>query len=79
MHPGELLREEVLPALGWPEAAIARALGLSGAELSDVLGERQPVTPAIARRLGRMLGNGPRLWLNLQRAHDHAMALRTRL
>jgi addiction module HigA family antidote len=74
MHPGELLREEVLPALGRTKTEIARLLGVSRQTLYDLLAERQPVTPAMALRLGKLCGNGPNLWLNLQNAYDLAEA-----
>jgi addiction module HigA family antidote len=74
MHPGELLREEVLPALGRTKTEIASLLGVSRQTLYDVLAERQPVTPAMALRLGKLCGNGPNLWLNLQNAYDLAEA-----
>ena len=45
MHPGELLREEILPALDRPKTEIARLLGVSRQTLYDVLKEKQPVTP----------------------------------
>ena len=70
MHPGELLREDVLPAIGKPKSEVARLLGISRQTLYDILDERQPVTPAMALRLGKLCGNGPRLWLNLQRDFD---------
>jgi antitoxin HigA-1 len=70
MHPGELLREDVLPALGRPKTEIARLLGVSRQTLYDILEERQPVTPAMALRIGKLCGNGPTLWLNLQRGFD---------
>jgi addiction module HigA family antidote len=70
MHPGELLREDVLPALGRSKAEVARLLGVSRQTLYDILRERQPVTPAMALRLGKLCGNGPTLWLNLQRSYD---------
>jgi antitoxin HigA-1 len=70
MHPGELLREEVLPALKRNKAEIARLLGVSRQTLYDILGERQPVMPAMALRLGKLCGNGPDLWLNLQKTYD---------
>ncbi len=70
MHPGELLREDVLPALGKPKAEIARLLGISRRSLYDILQERAPVTPTMALRLGKLCGNGPDLWLNLQRTYD---------
>ena len=69
-HPGTLLALEVLPALGRPKTEIARLLGLSRQSLHDILAGRQPVTPATAVKLGKLCGNGPRLWLNMQTAHD---------
>jgi len=70
MHPGELLREEILPALGWPKTEIARLLGVSRQTLYDLIEEKQPVTPVMALRLGKLCGNGPDLWLNLQKRYD---------
>ena len=70
MHPGELLREEVLPALGRPKTEIARLLGVSRQTLYDILEEKQPVTPVMALRLGKLCGHGPDLWLNLQKRYD---------
>ncbi len=70
MHPGELLREDVLPALGRTKTEIAGLLGISRQTLYDILAEQQPVTPGMALRLGKLFGNGPTLWLNLQRRYD---------
>jgi antitoxin HigA-1 len=70
MHPGELLREEILPALDRPKTQIARLLGVSRQTLYDLLEEKQPVTPVMALRLGKLCGNGPDLWLNLQKRYD---------
>jgi addiction module HigA family antidote len=70
MHPGELLREEVLPAIGKPKTEIAKLLGISRQTLYDILDEKQPITPAMALRLGKLCGNGPDLWLNLQKRYD---------
>jgi addiction module HigA family antidote len=70
MHPGELLREDVLPALGGSKAEIARLLGVSRQTLYDILAEKQPITPAMALRIGKLCGNGPDLWINMQRAFD---------
>jgi antitoxin HigA-1 len=70
MHPGELLRDEILPAFDRPKTEIARLLGVSRQTLYDILEERQPVTPAMALRLGKLCGNGPELWLNLQKRYD---------
>src|SRR4051812_16347514 len=70
MHPGQLLREEFLPALKRPKTQIAKLLGVSRQTLYDLLEERQPVTPIMALRLGKLCGNGPDLWLNLQKRYD---------
>src|ERR1700745_26825 len=70
MHPGELLREEILPALARSKAEIARLLGVSRQTLYDVMKEKQPVTPGMALRVGKLCGNGPDLWLNLKRRYD---------
>ena len=70
MHPGELLREEILPALDRPKTEIAKLLGVSRQTLYDLLEEKQPVTPVMALRLGKLCGNGPDLWLKLQKRYD---------
>ncbi|BCM88132.1 HigA family addiction module antitoxin [Methylobacterium indicum] len=69
-HPGEVLREDILPAVNLPKTEIARRLGISRQTLYDILEERQPVTPAMALRLGRLFGNSAEFWANLQRDHD---------
>jgi addiction module HigA family antidote len=70
MHPGELLREDIVPALGRSRVEIARLLGVSRQTLHAILTERAPVTPEMALRLGKLCGNGPELWLNLQARFD---------
>jgi antitoxin HigA-1 len=69
-HPGLLLAETVLPSLGKTKVEIARLLGLSRQSLHDILAGRQPVTPTTAIKLGKLCGNGPKLWLNMQMLHD---------
>jgi antitoxin HigA-1 len=71
MHPGALLREEILPALDRPKTEIAKLLGVSRQTLYDVLKEKQPVTPGMALRLGKLC---PDLWLNLQKRYDQDAA-----
>ena len=70
MHPGEMLREDILPAFGKSKTEIAKLLGVSRQTLYDILDEKQPITPAMALRIGKLCGNGPDLWLNLQRHYD---------
>lgn len=70
VHPGALLREDVLPNVGLTKTEIAKALGISRAQLYAILSEKAPVTAAMALRLGRFFGNGPELWLNMQSNYD---------
>jgi addiction module HigA family antidote len=69
-HPGEVLREDVLPALGVTQAEFAERLGVSRLTVSDVLHEKRAVTADMAIRLGRLLGNGPHIWLRMQQGVD---------
>lgn len=72
MHPGELLREDILPALGISVSEMADHLGVSRQTLHMILAERAAVTPAMALRLGKLCGNGADLWLTLQNRWDLA-------
>jgi antitoxin HigA-1 len=69
-HPGELLREQILPRLTLSRKELAAKLGVSLTRLSDFLAERRPVSLDMARRLGKAFGNGARYWLALQMQHD---------
>lgn len=69
-HPGKILAGDVVPATGKSKSEIARLLGISRQTLYDIMEARQPVTPQMAIRLGKLFGNGPHLWLNMQIAHD---------
>ena len=77
VHPGEILREDILPALSMSKTAVADALGISRQTLYDILNEKQPVTAEMAVRFGKLFGNGAGFWVNLQRIHDLALAERT--
>ena len=70
MHPGEHLREDILPHINMPKKTIADALGISRAQLYAILSESTPITAAMALRLGKLFGNGPDLWLNMQSRYD---------
>jgi antitoxin HigA-1 len=74
IHPGEILREDILPAVGRPKTEIARLLGISRQTLYDILNEKQPVTPVMALRLARMFGGSAESWVNMQRNHDLKIA-----
>ncbi len=70
IHPGEIMREDVLPALGLSVTEAARRLGVSRQQLHRVLACTHPITTEMALRIGKLAGNGPGLWLRMQQAYD---------
>jgi antitoxin HigA-1 len=75
-HPGELLRDTVLPAVDLTKVEIAAALGISRTHLDNILKEKAGVSPTIAVKLGKLFGNGPDLWIQMQAAYDTWQAVR---
>ena len=69
-HPGAILREDVLPALGLSISEAARQLGVTRQTLHRIMAEKVSVTPEMAARLGRFCGNGLGIWLRMQQARD---------
>ena len=69
-HPGAILREDFLPAIGLSVSETARQLGVTRQTLHRIMAEKVSTTPEMAARLGRFCGNGPGLWLRMQQAYD---------
>jgi antitoxin HigA-1 len=73
-HPGEILRDDVLPALDLSVTAAARELGVTRAALSRVLHGHAGISPEMALRIERWLGveRGGRaeLWAGMQLDYD---------
>ena len=70
VHPGEMLREDFMPDYRLTVSGLADALGVSRQSVNELVRERRAVSPEMALRLGRLFGNSPAFWLNLQRAVD---------
>ncbi len=69
-HPGELLREEIVPATDLTQTELAERLGVSRRSVNDLLNERRSLTPDMAHRLARVFKTTPEFWMNLQQAVD---------
>lgn len=65
-HPGETLREDVLPALGMSVTELANRLGLARETLSRILHGRAPISADLAVRLERAGIGKARTWLAVQ-------------
>lgn len=70
VHPGEILREDVLKNLRLSVSEAARKLGVSRQQLHRILACTHPITTEMALRIGKFAGNGPGLWLRMQQAYD---------
>lgn len=66
LHPGEVLREEFLVPLGLSAGKVAKACGVPRTRIERIANEKLGITGDTALRLGRVLGTGPELWMNLQ-------------
>jgi addiction module HigA family antidote len=69
-HPGEVLKQDILPELNMTVGQLAEHLGVTRPTLSDLLNERKDVSQTMAIRLGKAFRNGTRFWLALQMQHD---------
>ncbi|MDO3442213.1 HigA family addiction module antitoxin [Agrobacterium sp. V1] len=76
VHPGELLREEVITALQLSVTETAERLGMSRVALSRVLNARAGVSPDLAVRLERAGVSTARAWLAMQSNYDLAQAMK---
>jgi len=72
VHPGAILRQDVLAELGLGVTEAAERLGVSRVALSRVLHEHARVTPNLAVRLEAAGVGTARAWLAMQSARDLA-------
>lgn len=69
-HPGEILKEDVLPDLALTVGQFASHLGVSRPHLSKLLNCRASVTADMDIKLSEALGQPPGLWIRMQAAYD---------
>lgn len=69
-HPGAILREDTLPAIGLTTSEFAKILGVAPRTVSELMKERTRLTADLAQRIGLALGMSPEIWLRLQQALD---------
>ncbi|MGB3264790.1 MAG: HigA family addiction module antitoxin [Microcoleus sp.] len=69
VHPGEVI-SDVLEDIEMTQTRFAEILGVSRRSVSEIVLGQRPITVDMAIRIGKALGNGPQLWLNLQQKVD---------
>ena len=78
VHPGEIIREDVLPAVGLSVTAAAKSLGVSRQMLHEILAERKPLSALMCLKVSRLFGGSPDVWMRLQAAYDLKRAAQDR-
>lgn len=69
-HPGETLKEDVLPALGLTVTEAAEQLGVARVTLSRMINGHAAISADMAIRLSQWLGGTAEIWLRLQLQYD---------
>jgi addiction module HigA family antidote len=70
IHPGEIIKDDILPYAGLSVTAAAKSLGVSRQMLHDILAERKPLSVVMCLKLSRLFGGSPEVWMRLQAAYD---------
>ena len=78
VHPGEIIKEDILPSGGLSVTAAAKALGVSRQMLHDILAERKPLSAVMCLKVSRLFGSTPEFWMRLQAAYDLKKAERNK-
>ncbi len=76
VHPGEILREDLMRPLGISINRLARDLRVPVTRISEIVNCRRGISADTALRLSRYFGNTPEFWMNLQAAFDLEVAER---
>lgn len=69
-HPGEILKEDVLPALKLNASRAAEMLDISCQYMGDILNGKKPMTPLMCLKIGKLVGNEPEMWMNMQAKYN---------
>ena len=73
IHPGRVLRRE-LESRKMSANALALAWRTPSGRIVDILNGQRGISPETALRLARFFGASAMVWLNLQTAHELAVA-----
>ncbi|MDB5007948.1 MAG: ybaQ 1 [Mucilaginibacter sp.] len=66
IHPGEVLREDVIYANELTVTEAAKLLGISRQSLNKIIHEKSDITPEMSFRIAKVFGGTADIWANLQ-------------
>ena len=76
IHPGEILKEDLMAPLGLSINRLARELRVPVTRISDIVNRRRNLTADTSLRLARYFGTTPEFWMNLQSTYELRVASR---
>lgn len=74
VHPGELLKAELIEANGLTITEVASMLKVSRQVLSNIINQKADISPEMALRITTVFGGTADIWLRLQAKYDLAKA-----
>ena len=70
IHPGEILLEEFLKAMGISQYRLSQGIGVPARRINEIVHGKRSITADTALRLARYFGTSERFWMNLQSRYD---------
>lgn len=70
VHPGEIIKDDILPSAGLSVTDAAKALGVSRQMLHGILAGRKPLSTVMCLKVARLFGGSAELWMRLQATYD---------
>ncbi len=70
IHPGEILKEEFLDAMGISAYKLSKETFIPQTRISEILKGKRRITADTAIRLSKFFGTSDKFWLGLQDDYD---------
>jgi len=70
IHPGEVLLEDFLKAMGISQYRLATGISVPPRRINEIVHGKRAVTADTALRLARFFGTSEQFWLALQNRYD---------
>ncbi len=70
IHPGKILREEVISANELTVTAAAKLMGITRTTLSNILNGKSDISAEMCYRIAGVFGGTPKIWSELQTKYN---------
>ncbi len=70
IHPGEILKEEVINENELTVSAASKLLGVTRTTLSNIINCKSDISPEMCYRIAAVFGGTPDIWANLQMKYN---------